>query len=73
MAYSICDGVCTIEGGDCRRIGIWTDGPSMRVYIGEGAASVADDTAGIGIGIGTPSCRLEVRSDGKVGVGRQIK
>jgi hypothetical protein len=71
MSYSICEGVLSIEGDDGRRIGIRTDGPSMRVYIGEGAALVADNTACIGTG--TPGCRLEVRSDGKVGVGRQVK
>jgi hypothetical protein len=65
MAYSICDGVCTIEGDDGQRIGVRTGGPTMRVYIGEGVATVADDTAGIGVG--TPNCRLDVRSDGKVG------
>jgi hypothetical protein len=67
MAYSIYNGVLTIEGDDGQRIGIRTDDPSIRVHIGEGGVSVADDTAGIGIG--TPNCRLEVRSDGTVGAG----
>jgi hypothetical protein len=63
MSYSICNGVVSIEGDDGQRIGIRTDGPSMRVYIGEGAASTSDDM--VGIGINTPGCRLEVRNDGK--------
>jgi hypothetical protein len=67
MNYSVCEGGISIEGDNGQRIGIKTDAPSVEVFIGEGAASVADDTAGIGIG--TPGCRLEVRSDGAVGVG----
>jgi hypothetical protein len=39
--------------------------PSMRVHIGVGAASIAEAA---GIGMQTPSCRFEVRGDGKAGV-----
>jgi hypothetical protein len=66
MVFDVREGILTIEGDNGQRIGIQMDDPSMRVYIGEGAASITDDTAGIGIG--TPNCRLEVRGDGKVGV-----
>jgi hypothetical protein len=71
MLYDVREGMLTIEGDDGQRIGIRTDGPSMRAYIGEGVASISDDT--VGIGICSQNCRLEVRSDRKVGMGRQAK
>jgi hypothetical protein len=61
MAVDVGKGVFVIEGFDGQRIGIRTDAPTMEMHVGEGAASWAGP--GVGIGVHTPSCWLEVRSD----------
>jgi hypothetical protein len=69
MIYDVYNGVPAIEGDGGQRIGIGTNCPSVRIYIGESSASYASDT--VGIGNNTPSCRFEVQSDGVVGVERK--
>jgi hypothetical protein len=70
MAVHVCDGVLSIEGENGQRIGIRTGGPTIIMHVGKGAASLAESNIGIGTK-NAPHCRLEVRCDGKVGVGRK--
>jgi hypothetical protein len=70
MVYSVCEGGISIEGNDGQRIGVRTDYPIVRIYIGNSGVSYTSDS--VGLGNNTPSCRLEVRSDGAVGVGNQV-
>lgn len=71
MPYDVHKGVFFIEGDNGQRIGIGTGTPTVVVHVGHGAASFSSDTVGIWTG-NTPHCRLEVRNDGKVGVGRKV-
>jgi hypothetical protein len=68
LAHDVHDGVLTIEGDDGQRIGIGTGTMSMMLFVKEGSAST---TEAAGTGNDAPQCRFEVRSDGKVGVGKK--
>ncbi|MBN2188143.1 MAG: hypothetical protein JW699_01715 [Chitinispirillaceae bacterium] len=71
MPYDFHDGVLSIEGENGPRIGIGIGGPTVKIYVGEAGASYTSDM--VGINNNSPCCRLEVRSDGAVGVGRENK
>jgi hypothetical protein len=63
MIFDVREGNVAVAGDD--GIGLGTNCPLMSLYIGEGAASIAETT---GIGNLTPGYRFEVRRDGTVGV-----
>jgi len=68
MSHDVHERSVTIAGDGGQRIGIGTGGPAARLDVGRRRGTLRFSGRNVGIGIRTPCCRLEVRSDGAVGV-----
>jgi len=67
MKNHVREGSFTIAGDGGIGIGI-NNGPAARLDVGRKKGTLRFSGRNIGIGVQTPCCRLEVRTDGAVGV-----
>ena len=68
MAVLVNGGVVAIDGEDEPKAASGMYAAPMQFYIGEGSVSFTG-SGNMGINTNVPSCRLEVRTDGAVGIG----